>query len=244
MLEVGGGQRPHPRADVVIDKYVANDFERAGEAPLDLSRPLIVGDGHALPLASGSVAYVIAAHVLEHATDPNAFANELGRIALAGYVQVPSRAAELTFEWPFHPWLIDCVGDCLSFEPKAGRHAPIGADFHRWFAQSPTFRLWWAAGRSRWLHTIHWTGCPSVTVTGAAEAAATASIDLERAEGTLRRASRGRDLGPPESVAPLLRCPVCGGGVAFRSERIACRECGRAYPVHAGVPILLAEAAS
>ena len=96
VVEVGGGQRPSARADVVVDKYVEDDFERAGGAPLDTSRPLVVADGEALPFDDGSAAYVIAMHVLEHATDPVRFAAELSRVGQAGFVQVPSRAAELT----------------------------------------------------------------------------------------------------------------------------------------------------
>src|SRR6266568_7871058 len=100
-------------------------------AQIDVSRPLIVADGERLPFADRSVAYAIALHVLEHATDPRAFAEELARVAPAGFAQVPTREAELTFGWPYHPWLIDRDGDTLIFVPREDRKAPAGELFHR-----------------------------------------------------------------------------------------------------------------
>src|SRR5690554_3779407 len=86
VVEVGSGDAPHPRSDVVVEKYVADDFERTTH--VSFAKPLIVGDGHALPLADGCAAYVIASHVLEHATDPERFAAELSRVGEAGFVQM------------------------------------------------------------------------------------------------------------------------------------------------------------
>lgn len=84
VLEVGGGQAPHPRSDVVVEKYVVDDFERPAGALLDLSKPMIVADGERLSFADGSFVYSIASHVLEHATDPVVFAGELRRVSRAG----------------------------------------------------------------------------------------------------------------------------------------------------------------
>ena len=105
VLDVGAGHAPHPRSDLIVDKYVEDDFER--QDPLAMTRPLVVADGEHLPFADRTFSYVIASHVLEHAIDPVAFASEMARVGAAGFVQVPSRQAELTFGWPFHPWLID-----------------------------------------------------------------------------------------------------------------------------------------
>ena len=244
MLEVGAGQSPHPRADVVVDKYVADSFERSGEAPLDLSKPLVVADGHGLPFADGSFVYVIALHVLEHAADPTRFASELSRVSEAGFVQVPSRQSELTFGWPYHPWLVDRSGDTLVFEPKGELRAPSGDLFHRAFAESPLLRLWWTAHRSEWLHSIAWRGSLSVRVQGTGEAEAAAAFDVEHTVATLQQL-HGRGMLAPlsESVRRALRCPSCGGSLAPERGRIACRECSRSYPAPGGVPVLLDEAA-
>lgn len=243
VVEVGGGQRPSARADVVVDKYVEDDFERAGGAPLDTSRPLVVADGEALPFDDGSAAYVIAMHVLEHATDPVRFAAELSRVGQAGFVQVPSRAAELTVGWPFHPWLIDREGAALVFEPKGDRQPPVGDLFHAEFERSATMRLWWASRLSLWLHSIEWKGSLQVAVAGSSKAEQTASFDAERTVAALARlGARDGVRGPVAAVREALRCPACGGGLAWAAQEAGCMACGARYPVVATVPLLLTEA--
>lgn len=236
VVEVGGGQAPHPRADVVVEKYVADDFERERGARLSFAKPLVVGDGHALPLASGSAAYAIAAHVLEHATDPVTFAAELARVARAGFVQVPSREAELAYGWPFHPWLIDRDGDKLLFRARGGLEAPIGEVVHRLHAESPLFALAFQANRSIWHHSVEWVGDLEVEVSGSALAAATATFDLEATAAALEAA----DVVPlPRAVVAALACPACRGPVVLRTDEAVCRMCAASYVVIGGVPILV-----
>ena len=239
VLDVGAGHAAHPRADLVVDKYVADDFERA--AALDLRKPLIVADGHALPLADAAFDYVIASHVLEHAIDPVRFAGELARVGAAGFVQVPSREAELTFGWPFHPWLIDLEQGTLVFHPRGDAGAPLGALFHESFAHSMLFRMWFAANRDTWHHTRHWTGSFPVRVDGPSRAPETATLDVARTVETLPRIGA---FGPQGVLREALRCPADGGRLRGESGRLVCEGCGRAYPLAGGVPVLLAEAAA
>jgi uncharacterized protein YbaR (Trm112 family) len=241
VLDVGGGQSAHPRADVVVDKYVVDDFERTGA--LDLSKPLIVADGHRLPFTDATFSYVIAMHVLEHATDPVRFAAELSRVAAAGFVQVPSREAELTFGWPYHPWTIDRNGDSLAFTPKGDRRAPVGSLFHESYAQSALMRLWWAAYRSRWHHSIEWRGALVARVDGDSAAEQTASLDVERTISTLATLRERDKLQPlPRKLVERLSCPWCHGTLALEGDRATCSECERSYPVVGSVPVLLVEA--
>jgi len=245
VLEVGAGQSAHPRTDVVVDKYIADDFERPGQTQIDLSKPLIVADGERLPLVDRSFAYVIALHVLEHANDPRAFAAELTRVAPAGFVQVPTREAELTFGWPYHPWLIDRDGARLVFVPRDGQKAPAGELFHRAYDQSPALRWWWAAHRSLWHHSLEWREQLVVEVLGSSSAEATASFDLKRTVQTLRHLGATTALSPlPPEVRAALRCPVDSGDLQLGSEHATCRVCDRVYPVVGEVPVLLDAAAS
>jgi uncharacterized protein YbaR (Trm112 family) len=244
VLDVGGGQAPHGRADVVVDKYVADDFERPGTEQLDLSKPLVVADAAALPFADGAFAYLVASHVLEHATDPVRFAAEFARVAAAGFVQVPSRASELTFGWDFHPWLIDVEGEALVFEPRNGRRAPFGELFHRSFEESALFRAWWASTRSEWHHSLEWRGALQVRVDGESAAERTAAIDVERSLRALREAHARGALQPlPAELRALLRCPLCSGALSLSGSHAECGRCGRVYPVAGEVPVLLEEAA-
>lgn len=242
VLEVGPGQAPHPRADVVVDKYVADDFERQGA--LDLSKPLVVADGHRLPFADRTFAYTLALHVLEHATDPAGFAAELSRVAPAGFVQVPTRIAELTFGWPYHPWLIDRDGDTLVFRPRNGQRAPVGEIFHQAYADSALLRNWWAANRELLHHSVEWRDELEVRVEGKGVADQTAELDVERTVSALRELDRHGALKPqPGPLNSRLRCPSCKAPLSLGYATAACSSCGSSYPVVGQVPILLVEAA-
>jgi uncharacterized protein YbaR (Trm112 family) len=239
VIDIGSGQTANPRADVVVDKYVTDDFERG--SPLDLTKPLVVGDGHCLPFANDTFAYVVASHVLEHATDPILFAAELSRIGQAGFIQVPTRQAELTFGWPFHPWLIDRVDDTLIFNPRGSLKAHAGDYFHHSFAESTLFQVWFSAHRDVWHHSIHWNGSIAVRVSGDSAAPETAALDVERARQILP--SMGAK-APEGRLRAALRCPSDQGSLADAAGHLTCSTCGRSYPVAGGVPILLGEAAT
>jgi hypothetical protein len=243
VLDVGGGQSPHPRADVVVDKYVVDDFERAGSRSLDLSKPLVVADGHRLPFADGTFVYAIAMHVVEHATDPVQFNAELARVSAAGFVQVPTLESELTFGWPYHPWTIARDGETLVFTPKDERRPPLGTLFHESFSKSMLFRLWWSAYRSQWHHSLEWRGELNVRVQGASEAEQTAALNVERTIAALHVLRERGALHPLSSaVEAALRCPVCHAELARAGDRLSCTGCARAYPLVGATPVLLEEA--
>ena len=244
VIEVGGGHAPHPRSDLVVEKYLSDDFERGFAVSFD--KPLVVGDGHALPLADGCASYVIASHVLEHATDPAGFAAELSRVAHAGFVQLPSRLAELTFGWSFHPWLVDLEPDgTLVFHERDGQHAPAGRHFHESFEHSPLLRVWWNAHRSDWHHSVEWQGELKVRqAAGTGRAEETAQFDREGTERILRDAAARGALAPlPAPLWALLRCPEDRSEVTRTGDTVVCQRCGRRYPVVAEVPVLVADAA-
>lgn len=241
VVDVGGGDRPHPRADMVVDKYVADNFER--EMDISLDKPLVVADGEQLPFVDDAFAYVIASHVLEHAIDPTRFAAELSRIGQAGFVQVPSDLAELTFGWPFHPWLVGLESDVLVFRPRDGLAAPRGEYFHTAYADSSLMKAWFEAHLSDWRHSIHWQGDFGVRVEGSGRAPQTADFDVERSASLLAEAGRrGRVAAIPPELRSLLRCPHCAGELDFRQDRTVCTGCGREYRVAGGVPLLIEDA--
>ncbi|MGD0547334.1 MAG: Trm112 family protein [Terracidiphilus sp.] len=41
-------------------------------------------------------------------------------------------------------------------------------------------------------------------------------------------------------VVNQLACPACLGGLSLVEDRLVCAECGRAYPVVDGIPVLIA----
>ena len=126
VLEIGSGHNPHPRADVLCDRYL-EDRERAGALKRD--RPFVLADGEALPFVDDAFDYVIAIHVVEHADDIEAFLGELSRVARAGYLETPSAIGEHLFGWQKHRWALLQHDACLHVRPLTGRRQ-FGRLFH------------------------------------------------------------------------------------------------------------------
>jgi hypothetical protein len=240
VLDVGGGDRPHPRADVVVDKYVVDSFER--ETDLAFTKPVVVADGEELPFADGAFAYLIASHVLEHAIDPTRMAAEFSRVAKAGFVQVPSAEAEVHYGWPFHPWHVDRRGDTLVFKPKPVGASANGRAMHDAYHESLLVRLGWAAHRSRWHHSVHWTGRLEVDAPVLERREhEQADIDLERTLSALAAMGRAGSVVPLDSrLRNLLRCPdaACRGTLVFADDTATCDGCGTRYPSPGGAVLL------
>ena len=84
VLDVGSGNSPHPRADVLVDRYVTRrTSHRFGGAAFLRDRPSVCGDIASLPFADKSFSFAIARHVIEHldAADAARALTELSRIA-------------------------------------------------------------------------------------------------------------------------------------------------------------------
>jgi uncharacterized protein len=46
------------------------------------------------------------------------------------------------------------------------------------------------------------------------------------------------------TVLDQLACPVCMGDLRLDGDSVACGNCGRAYPIVDGIPVLIAERAT
>ena len=214
---------------------MADDFERG----YGLTEGATAGGGRRRgpSLRRQGVAYLIAAHVVEHAIDPRRFAAEISRVAQAGFVQVPSAAAERVFGWAFHPWLIEHESGRLVFAPKESERWD---GLHDLYNASPLLRVAFFAHRSKFHHSVHWRG----------------AIRGDRAGHLARRRhvrvrSRTHPRGAAALAAPGVARATSGGPALPRLRRIAkgegadvleCVECRRDYPVAGGAPVLLREA--
>lgn len=128
VLDIGSGHNPHPRADVLADRYIWDDTERSGQIiakPID--KLLVQADGAALPFACKSFDFVICSHVLEHVPPESlaAFCQELQRVAKSGYIETPSKWAELLRHAPNHRWFVSLSQSVLTFEPTPSGY-PLG----------------------------------------------------------------------------------------------------------------------
>jgi SAM-dependent methyltransferase len=106
VLDVGSGDKPSWRADVLLDGYPAEAHagQRSGSGSTRVTRPLFIADAADMPFADQAFDYVICSHLLEHVPDPGAVIAELTRVARAGYVEVPEAASCKIIDFPSHLW--------------------------------------------------------------------------------------------------------------------------------------------
>ncbi|CAN5688661.1 hypothetical protein BH24ACT5_BH24ACT5_04610 [soil metagenome] len=130
VLDVGSGDKPHWRADVLLDRYpeAGHARQRSGRATARVTRPLFDADAAAMPFADHVFDYAICSHVLEHVPDPAAVVSELTRVARAGYIEVPEAASAKILDFPSHLWWCRRDGTQLVFTANSSRHfdAEIG----------------------------------------------------------------------------------------------------------------------
>lgn len=138
VLEIGSGDNPNPRADILVDKFLFDNTERGGNIVID--RPMVVADAHHLPFKDGVFAYTICSHILEHMDDPVQFASELTRVSKAGYIQSPAEIAERMFHWSFHRWYVNLIDDTLVLHPREPVE-PFGEFFDYLYAYNPAYYL-------------------------------------------------------------------------------------------------------
>ncbi|MFM7679977.1 MAG: class I SAM-dependent methyltransferase [Roseiflexaceae bacterium] len=138
VLEIGSGDNPNPRADILVDKFLFDNTERGGDIVID--RPIVVADAHHLPFRDGAFDYTICSHILEHMDDPKQFVSELTRVSKAGYIQSPSEIAERLFHWSFHRWYVNLIGDTIVLHPREP-HEPFGEFFDYLYAYNPAYYL-------------------------------------------------------------------------------------------------------
>ncbi len=117
VLEVGSGQNPSPRADILCERYLSDGTERHDALPR-VDRPLVVGDLHELPFVDNAVDFVVCTHVLEHVEDPAGAVAELTRVAPRGYLETPSAVWERMHSFPFHRWYVSEEEGVLVFRAK------------------------------------------------------------------------------------------------------------------------------
>jgi uncharacterized protein YbaR (Trm112 family) len=111
-LEIGGGSDPHPRSDVLVDRYLDDEgFAQRGRAPLVVGdRALICADGAHMPFRKQQFDYVMLSHVIEHVSPESIkqFVAELQRVGRAGYIEAPSILYEAIRDIPEHVWYVVC----------------------------------------------------------------------------------------------------------------------------------------
>lgn len=162
VLEVGSGDNPHPRSDILVDRFLDDNTERGGSLVLD--RPLVVADAHHLPFLDGVFEYTICSHILEHMDDPPQFVHELTRVAHGGYIGCPSEIAERLFHWSFHRWYVNLVDGTLILHPKEPAE-PFGELFDYLYEYNPIYYFFQRSLPDLFWVDYEWSGAINLQVT-------------------------------------------------------------------------------
>lgn len=136
VLDVGSGDKPHWRADVLLDHYVGDEQggQRSGAAAVRIDRPLFDADAADMPFADKVFDYAICSHMLEHVERPDRVIAELTRVAKAGYIEVPEAASAKIVDFPSHLWWVTLQDGVLVFTAKSA--AFFDPDIDRYLAES------------------------------------------------------------------------------------------------------------
>ncbi len=265
VLDVGSGHNPHPRSDILCDRYIEDDTERGGSIRAD--RPLIVADAHNLPFKDKAFDYVIASHIIEHMDDPVRFCSELMRVARRGFIASPTEIAEHLFYWPFHKWYVNKIGGRLILHPKKDVPNMFGELFDYLYEYNPWFARFHRSLPDMFWMEYEWDGVIQIEirdrsplnlddpralrrmvipreslVTSLKRSAITLAdtylpAGVKRLITELRRTKRV----PPRRIRleDILACPACVGDVRVRRDSVQCTRCGRTYPIERGFPMML-----
>lgn len=156
VLEVGSGNNPNPRSNILVDRYIFDNGQRAGGFRIVIDRPIICADGYRLSFKDKSFDYVICSHILEHMEDPKKFIAEIVRVGKAGYIEVPSDISERIFGWNFHLWYCSFNGKTLTLRKKTEGER-FGGFFHRLIADQIWFRRFFEEQEEKFYVTYEWS---------------------------------------------------------------------------------------
>ncbi len=134
VLDIGGASAPFKRANHIIDAvdYESINWDQA-KGPGDVRFTKESYTQHDIcshvpwPFKDKQFDYSICSHVLEDIRDPLWVCHEIIRVSKAGYIEIPSRLYETTFNIEIkklagashHRWVIDLVEDknlCFTFK--------------------------------------------------------------------------------------------------------------------------------
>jgi len=255
VLEVGSGGNPYFRANVLLDAFEVT--QQRHWVPLIADRPTVLGAVESLPFRDKTFDFVIASHVLEHSSDPEAFLSELQRVARAGYIEVPDAFMERLNPYRDHRLEITVRDGALVIRKKAAWQAdPELAELYE--ASAKKLIVWEAIRKHLFaFHVLYyWHGkipCKVLNpeVDASWDAPAETHVEpvknlrawinikvLSLARAMLSQRSRNRSL----KLDSLLACPSCRGtSLDIGKTLIHCRECSPDYPIRNGLPVMFAD---
>jgi len=265
VLEIGSGDNPKPRSDVLCDKIPEDDTQRGGAIVLD--RPFVAADGQYLPFADKSFDYIICCHVLEHAEDPALFLSELARVGKRGYIETPTEIGEKLYGWNYHRWFINLDSSGRLIFKRKLEEGQFGQLFHHLFSTNQIYAKFHAQNHSLFLIQHEWSGeidfeivkPDTVLMDLTSPESVEKLLDKQAKPGVAASAkrlmparirqgmkstivkSRGRHKKTLQDIKSIIVCPACKGQVQWDDESISCQNCDRTYLIRDGIPFMLVE---
>lgn len=259
VLEIGSGERPNARSDILCDKYLWDDTERAG--PLVVDRPFIVGDGVKLPFRDSIFDFVICSHLVEHIAGPEKFFMEMMRVGARGCIIAPTELWESLVGSASHRWIVSIKDNCLvlkkkktpwlvpalnSFAHSLKDHKPVEHFINQYHPLFNLYYLWEGQINYQLDSTIE-HGENSQFLEAHLNVAPQSNMSTKQ---TLKRHSQSiisrvirkcysRKIKP--GLTEVIACPVCKGNVRYGDSETAliCSICGRRFPIEDGIPLML-----
>ena len=120
VLDLGSGDKPHWRADVLLDFYIDEKFgnQRSGDSKTAITKPLIIANVENMPFKDKIFDFVICSHLLEHVQNPGKAINEIVRVGKAGYIELPYEGSAKLLDFPTHLWYCRKEKNTLVFTAK------------------------------------------------------------------------------------------------------------------------------
>jgi SAM-dependent methyltransferase len=142
VLDIGSGNYPSPRADIVADFFPDETFHRSGR--IVEVKPVVVCSVERMPFRRASIDFVICSHVLEHVDSPRRAASELCRVARAGYAETPAYGKDiLVGSGHMHRWQVVEFEGTMHFFEYSTRQKQA-------FVTSPVMDIWMSPQAHPW----------------------------------------------------------------------------------------------
>lgn len=256
VLEVGSGNHPFVRADVLLDKF-QYDSTRTGSLIMD--RPLVLADAGKLPFRSKSFEFVYCSHVLEHLENPKDCLEEMMRVGHRGIIITPSEGYEKIVPFRYHRWFVSLKNDKLILEQKPRAiFDPAIAQVWQGCKSISTFWKFYDKNIENFSVIYHWQEKIEYEIYFSTEIDSqsfeTPVYEQITEEGlksklknktlsligkAVRKIYSGRKNW---NLYELLPCPVCKDEIKIKENKtIACQNCEVEYPIYNHIPIMLIE---
>lgn len=122
VLDVGGGDKPFWRANVILDKYLVtkSQSQRFTGMPTVLRKgqTIVEGDAQNMPFKTDCFDFVFCSHLLEHVIDPAKTILEIMRVGKKGIIEVPRSCFQKIEDMPSHLWFTRYKNGVLYFDAK------------------------------------------------------------------------------------------------------------------------------